>query len=97
MPPHYRRCVSCRRGAHRDEFWRVVRRHPDRQVVLDQGQGRSAYLCPTASCLGQAQKKNRLGRSLKATVPPEVWQTLTQRLDFALDPPPPWAKIESQG
>ncbi len=49
-------------------------------VVLDTGQGRSAYLCPQASCLQQAQKKNRLGRALKAPIPTEVWLTLNQRL-----------------
>jgi predicted RNA-binding protein YlxR (DUF448 family) len=43
--------------------------------------GRSAYICPQASCLQMAHKKNRLGRSLRVkAIPEEVYQTLWQRL-----------------
>jgi predicted RNA-binding protein YlxR (DUF448 family) len=41
--------------------------------------GRSAYLCRNAECLKAAQKKNRLGRSLKAAIPEEIYQILWQR------------------
>jgi hypothetical protein len=80
MEPNYRRCLSCRKVAPKKEFWRVVRVYPSRQVQLDEGMGRSAYLCPQASCLAAAQKKNRLGRSLRASVPEELYATLWQRL-----------------
>lgn len=76
----YRRCVSCRKVAARQEFWRVVKCHPTKKIAIDLGQtwiqGRSAYLCPTASCLQLAQKKNRLGRSLKAPIAEEIYQQL---------------------
>jgi uncharacterized protein len=76
----YRRCVSCRKLAPRNEFWRVVRSHPSNTIIIDRGntllQGRSAYLCPTESCLQIAQKKNRLGRSLKAKVDEDIYQQL---------------------
>ena len=42
--------------------------------------GRSAYLCPQATCLQSAQKKNRLGRMLRAPVPESVYNALWQRL-----------------
>jgi uncharacterized protein len=80
MTKDYRRCVSCRKVAPRSEFWRVVRCHPSNQIIIDLGntfvQGRSAYLCPTASCLQIAQKKNRLGRSLKSQVRDDIYQQL---------------------
>lgn len=75
---YHRRCVGCRRVADRQEFWRVVR--VSGGVQLDVGMGRSAYLCPTASCLAAARKKNSLGRALKATVIEEIYQALEQRL-----------------
>ncbi|NJK27659.1 MAG: YlxR family protein [Coleofasciculaceae cyanobacterium SM2_3_26] len=81
MEPNQRRCISCRRIGSKDSFWRVVRVYPSHQVQLDRGMGRSAYLCPQASCLKSAQKKNRLGRVLKASVPEEVYETLWQRLN----------------
>lgn len=80
MPPNYRRCLSCRKVDHKSAFWRVVRVFPSQRVQLDQGMGRSVYLCPQESCLQTAQKKDRLGRSLKTTVPDAVYQTLWQRL-----------------
>ena len=80
MPPNYRRCVSCRKLDHRSTFWRVVRLFPSHQLQLDQGMGRSVYLCQEATCLKLAQKKDRLGRSLKLAVPESFYQVLWQRL-----------------
>jgi uncharacterized protein len=80
MPKDDRRCVSCRKVAHRNEFLRVVKSHPSNLITIDRGktfvQGRSAYLCPTVDCLQLAQKKNRLGRSLKAKVSDDIYQQL---------------------
>ena len=80
MKPNYRRCISCRRVAPKEAFWRIVRVYPSQKVQLDQGMGRSAYLCPEKSCLLIASKKNRLGRSLKVSVPDSIYQELWQRL-----------------
>ncbi len=81
MKPNYRRCVSCGRVAPKEAFWRIVRVYPSRQVQLDQGMGRSAYLCPQESCLTQASQKNRLGRRLKAPIPDTIYQQLWERLN----------------
>ncbi|MBW4517440.1 MAG: YlxR family protein [Timaviella obliquedivisa GSE-PSE-MK23-08B] len=80
MLPNYRRCISCRKISPKEGFWRIVRVFPSHIVQLEEGIGRSAYLCPQESCLQVAQKKNRLGRSLKAAVPEELYQSLWQRL-----------------
>ncbi len=80
MQPNYRRCISCRKVAPKTDFLRVVKLHPSHTVVLDQGMGRSAYLCPQTPCLQAAQKKDRLSRVLKAPVPPELYQALFDRL-----------------
>lgn len=81
MKPNYRRCVSCRKLALKEDFWRVVRLNKSSSVRLDAGEGRSAYICPKTECLKIAHKKNSLGRSLKASVPPEIYQALWQRLE----------------
>jgi uncharacterized protein len=74
-PKNSRRCICCRQTADRSTLLRIVRTHPDRRVEIDRGesllQGRSAYICPTADCLLQAQKKNRLSRALKTAVTAE--------------------------
>lgn len=82
IEPNYRRCISCRKLAPKEAFWRIVRVYPSKQVQLDWGMGRSAYICPQASCLRAASQKNRLGRSLKAAVPEQIYQSLWERLAF---------------
>ena len=77
---NHRLCISCRKTAHRDTLWRIVKTFPDHRVQLDSGMGRSAYLCPTLSCVTAAQKKNRLARALRTAVRPEVYQQLRARL-----------------
>ncbi len=80
MKPNYRRCISCGRLAHRSEFWRVVNLSATQTVQIDQGMGRSAYLCPQEDCLSLAKKKSRLERTLKVSVPQEIYQQLSLRL-----------------
>lgn len=84
MEPNVRRCVVCRKTAPKAEFWRVVRLHPSHAISLDQGMGRSAYLCPHESCLKAAQKKNRLGKALKASIPESIYHELEIRLKQSL-------------
>jgi len=50
------------------------------QIQLDNGMGRSAYVCKKLDCLHIAQKKNRLGRSLRAPIPPAIFDILKSRL-----------------
>ncbi|MGB6295637.1 MAG: YlxR family protein [Rivularia sp. (in: cyanobacteria)] len=80
MEPNWRRCISCRKVSLKHEFWRIVRVFPEGKVQLDRGMGRSAYICRCASCLSAAQKKNKLGRALRASVPETLYTTLWQRL-----------------
>jgi uncharacterized protein len=76
MEPNYRRCISCRITAPKNHFLRIVREHPTGKVLLNQGMGRSAYLCPQADCITLAKKKKRLERALKSAVPLEIYALL---------------------
>ena len=53
------------------------------QIQLGQGMGRSAYLCKKLDCLQIAQKKNRLGRSLRVPIPTEIFEILKTHLSTA--------------
>lgn len=79
MPPNYRRCLSCRKVAPKEGLLRVVRLYPSHEISINTGMGRSAYLCPSSNCIQAAQKKGRLSRALKATVPSEIYQRLQQK------------------
>ncbi|MDR9403844.1 MAG: YlxR family protein [Halothece sp. Uz-M2-17] len=80
MEKNYRRCLSCRRIAPKTEFIRIIRVHPSKRIQLDQGMGRSAYVCPCPSCIKTAQHKNRLGRALKVKIPDDIYQGLWERI-----------------
>jgi uncharacterized protein len=53
-----------------------------KKAVIDLGEtsprpmGRSAYICRQYECLNVAQKKNKLGRSLRIPVAPEIYVAL---------------------
>ncbi len=80
MKPNWRRCISCRKVDLKHEFWRIVRVFPSGKVQLEEGMGRSAYICPNSSCLSIAHKKNKLGKALRGSVPEEIYSKLWQRL-----------------
>lgn len=77
---NYRQCVSCKKFAPREFFWRIVRVASSHEVQLDQGMGRSAYLCPNIDCLTKAKSKNRLGSALRTKVADHIYQNLQERL-----------------
>lgn len=87
MQPNYRRCVSCRQVAHRNDLLRVVRTYPTGTVQFNQGAGRSAYICRQPDCLYAAHKKNRLGRSLKTVIPDTIYQKLDQTIKESIQSP----------
>jgi uncharacterized protein len=45
--------------------------------------GRGAYVCASETCIKAAQKKNQLGRSLKAEVTAELYQELLTHAKIA--------------
>ena len=77
--PVLRRCVACRQLLDRRQLWRVIRDHQD-GVLLDEGMGRSAYLCPNQDCLEEARRRKRLQKALRCQVPETVLAALEQRL-----------------
>ena len=82
--PVLRRCVTCRQLLDRQQLWRVIRDHKE-GVVLDEGMGRSAYLCPNEACLEEALRRKRLQKALRCQVPNSVVEVLQKRLNHSFD------------
>ena len=80
-----RRCVSCRELLNRQHLWRIIRL-AEGGIGLDQGMGRSAYLCPNQVCLEEAKRRKRLQRALRCQVAETIVETLEQRLNTSADP-----------
>ena len=65
------------------EMLRVLKTAED-EVVLDttgRKNGRGAYLCFSSECLKKARKNRGLERSLKMSIPPEVYDSLEKELE----------------
>ena len=76
-----RQCVGCQEMKSKKEMLRVLK---EDEVVLDttgRKNGRGAYLCFSLECLKKARKNRGLERSLKMSIPPEVYDSLEKELE----------------
>lgn len=77
-----RRCVGCQEMKSKKEMLRVLKTAED-EIILDatcRKNGRGAYLCFSGECLRKARKNRGLERSLKISIPPEVYDSLEKEL-----------------
>lgn len=75
-----RKCVACQENKEKKELMRVVR-SPEGQVSVDPSgrlNGRGAYVCLNLSCIQLSESKNLLGKQLKATIDPSVYESLKE-------------------
>ncbi|MDY4694274.1 MAG: YlxR family protein [Blautia sp.] len=78
-----RQCTGCREMKSKKEMIRVLKTTDD-QIVLDttgKQNGRGAYLCFSRDCLEKAMKNHSLERSLKTTVPDDVYRRLEKEME----------------
>ena len=77
-----RQCVGCGEMKSKKELLRVIKT-PEEDIVLDatgRKNGRGAYICASIECLKNAQKKHGLERSLKVSIPEDVYESLEQEM-----------------
>lgn len=78
-----RQCTGCREMKSKKEMMRVLRTAED-EIILDttgKKNGRGAYVCFSMDCLEKAIKSHGLERSLKASIPDEVYQNLKKEFE----------------
>ena len=78
-----RQCVGCREMIPKKDLLRVIRT-PEEEVVLDstgKQNGRGAYLCRSTECFAKARKTKGLERSLKVSIPDEVYDKLEKEMN----------------
>lgn len=75
-----RQCVGCGEMKSKKEMMRVLKTAED-EICLDvtgKKNGRGAYLCKQMECLQKARKNKGLERSLKTSIPEEIYDALEQ-------------------
>ena len=86
-----RQCVGCRQMKPKKEMLRVIKATSKEDESESEGgifldatgkkNGRGAYLCRDSECLKAALKNRGLERSLKTSVPEDVFETLTKEME----------------
>lgn len=77
-----RQCTGCGEMKSKKEMMRVLKT-AENEIVLDttgRKNGRGAYLCFSMECLRKARKNKGLERSLKMSIPQEVYDSLEKEL-----------------
>ena len=77
-----RKCVGCGEMKNKKEMMRVLKT-AENEIVLDttgRKNGRGAYLCFCKECLQNAAKNRGLERSLKISIPDEIYDRLEEEL-----------------
>ena len=78
-----RQCVGCGEMKNKKEMMRVLK-PAEGPVVLDmtgKKNGRGSYLCMKRECLHKARKNKGLERSLKMTIPDELYENLEREFE----------------
>lgn len=77
-----RQCTGCGERKEKKELIRIIRTPEDLIEVDFTGKknGRGAYICNSVECLKTAKKRKSLERSLKVTIPDEVYKELEKEM-----------------
>lgn len=77
-----RQCIGCGQMKDKKSLLRVIKT-PEDTIILDstgKKNGRGAYICTSSDCLNKAIKSKGLERSLKCSIPAEVYEELKKEL-----------------
>lgn len=77
-----RQCIGCGEMKQKKEMIRVIKT-PEENIIIDatgKKNGRGAYICKSSECLLKAVKSKGLERSLKVSIPREVYEELEREL-----------------
>lgn len=77
-----RKCTGCNEVKNKKEMIRVIRDNEENISIDATGRknGRGAYICPNEACLTKAMKNKGLERTLKVSVPEEIYEQLKREL-----------------
>ncbi len=82
-----RKCTGCGEMKSKKEMIRVIKT-PEDVIGIDatgKKNGRGAYICNSLECLKKASKSKGLERSLKTSIPKEVYEELERELINIVD------------
>ena len=70
--PVMRKCISCRTTFDRSTLLKITNDHK-LGIMLNQGMGRSAYICKSKKCYTDSKLKKKLQKALKSFLNPNFF------------------------
>nr|WP_330392032.1 YlxR family protein [Acetitomaculum ruminis] len=80
-------CVGCGEMKNKKEMIRIIR-NTENEIEIDASgkkNGRGAYICNNIECLRTAFKRKSLERSLKVSIPLELYEKLEKELKLSIE------------
>ena len=77
--PVMRKCISCRITFNRKNLLKITDDHK-LGIMLNQGMGRSAYICKSKKCYSDSKLIKKLQKALKRTLNPEFSDIFTREI-----------------
>ena len=77
--PVMRKCISCRITFNRKNLLKITDDHK-LGIMLNQGMGRSAYICKSKKCYSDSKLIKKLQKALKRTLNPEFFDIFEREI-----------------
>ena len=77
--PIMRKCISCRTTFDRTNLLKITNDHK-LGIMLNQGIGRSAYICKSKKCYTDSKLKKKLQKALKSTLSPNFFDIFDREI-----------------
>ena len=84
--PIMRICISCRKTYERKHLIRITKDHK-RGIMIQNGMGRSAYICKSKKCYSDSKIKKKLQKALKTSLEPEFIEIFEKEITSYNDYP----------
>ena len=65
-----RLCISCKKTFNRKNLLKITKDH-NQGIMLQNGMGRSAYICKSKKCFTDSKIKKKLQKALRSILEPE--------------------------
>ena len=74
-----RKCISCRKTYDRNGLLKITNDHK-LGIILNEGMGRSAYICKSKKCHTDSKIKKKLQKSLKRNLEPDFFDLFEKEI-----------------
>ena len=77
--PVMRKCISCRTTYDRNTLFKITNDNK-LGILINQGMGRSAYICKSKKCFTDSKLKKKLQKALKSILNPDFFDIFEREI-----------------